>query len=233
MTPKDTKDLVAEAKSNAPPHSPNADTAQGDKDSTETTTSTKTKGIIATLTGAAMQLSICASVPAKATVSTKDDDAMDTEKDVGPPNSAYHPPLTQMDITDDSTIGSEMTMDEASLSKTAMIPRPEGATEKSPNKRGGTHGGGVQTRPSLDSGTKEDDSVEEKVKDVKSTVEALMEKRLGEELDSALESLHEVCYTSYVCQLRSWLLSPLGWRTLVLPRTSLFELHSLAVFLPS
>jgi len=81
-----------------------------------------------------------------------------------------------------------------------MIPRPESATEKSPNKRGGADGGGVQTRPSSDSSTNEDDSVEEKVKNVKNTVEALMEKRLGEELDGALDSLHERISAAIIAQ---------------------------------
>jgi len=114
-------------------------------------------------------------------------------------------------VAEESSIGSEATMDNhhASLSlETATIKIPassveeDSAIEKSfGQERNVDDSEGVP--PSSDNGAKEkeeDDIVVEKMKKVKSTVEALTEKRLGEELDSALNSLQESISVAILAQ---------------------------------
>ena len=138
---------------------------------------------------------------------TKNDDIndMDIEKenDHNFNNGESLPPPTQGKIMDDDTTmdDSTMTADDLSLETTTPPPSPTKVSENTPAKKmkHTTEGEVNKVLPSSDSNNdKVDDLViEKKMDNVKSTVDALVEKRLGEDLDSALDSLHEVSIVYY------------------------------------
>ena len=140
---------------------------------------------------------------------TKNDDIndMDIEKenDHNFNNDESLPPPTQGKIMDDDTTmdDSTMTADDLSLETTTLPPSPAKVSENTSTKKmkHTTEGEGNTTLSSSDSNNdKVDDLViEKKMDNVKSTVDALVEKRLGEDLDSALDSLNEVSTHIHVC----------------------------------
>ena len=135
-----------------------------------------------------------------------DNDNMDIEKendDHNNVNGESLPPFTHGKIMDEDTTmdDSTMTDDSSSLETTTPLPSPRKVLENTPTKKmkHTVEGEEDTTLPSSDSNNdKNDDSViEKKMDNVKSTVDAFVEKRLGEDLDSALDSLHEVSIVYY------------------------------------
>jgi len=202
--------MTTEEEANSPAAAAADATLQGDDVSTKETPSSS-KGIIATLTGVAMQLIRAptpadevgeATVKATASLTTKcDDDAMDVEKDDG----GECVPMSTQDSVEEAT-GKPTTesgmaiADEASLSlETKIQPsasektQPRAIEKTASKKEGSMNAEEVNTQtPSDDSANEEDDSVANKMKSVKNIAETLKEKRLGEELDGNLDALHEV-----------------------------------------
>lgn len=117
------------------------------------------------------------------------EDALDTEKGDGPSakSDSRSPSKGNTEVTQQSETGSNMATDDATPKNAA--------TEKEPSQEGGDSKGGSPALLSAeDDGADagDDDSVDRKLKKVKSTVEAHVEKRREEELRDALDSLQEV-----------------------------------------
>ena len=136
---------------------------------------------------------------------TKNDDIndMDIEKenDHNFNNDESLPPPTQGKIMDDDTTMDDSTdstmTDDSSSETTTPPPSPTKVLENTSTKKmkHTMEGEGNTTLPSSsDSNNDKDEDlvIEKKMDNVKSTVDALVEKRLGEDLDSALDSLNEV-----------------------------------------